>query len=155
MVASGSPAAGARLDDLCSLLSVDEVEGATGTRWQLEARPGRYLDGDPKCQYLATGDAPVGVQGEPLNVVIIEQLIAPVMVSHWNDLYGVDVPVDGATARWVKGQDALVVAKGDVIVTVEFQTEQSQIPGSGSPPPAGLFEAAARQLVQKVADRLP
>jgi hypothetical protein len=133
---------------------VAEVEAASGTRFQLAARPGSYLDGDPRCLYLAVGGAPSGSNG-PIQVVDIEQLVAPIMVSYWASESGVDVPVIGATARWVKGQDALVVRKGNMIVTIMFLTEQSQIPGSGTPPPAGGYEAAAMQILQKVADRLP
>jgi hypothetical protein len=150
---SSSPSATAGLNSLCDLLSVAEVESASGTRWQLAARPGSYLDGDPYCQYLALEAAPSGSQG-PLQVVAIEQLVAPPMVSYWETAASVDVPVVGATARWAKGQDTLVVTKGDMIVTIRFFTEQSQIPGRGSPPPAGGFEAGAMRIVQKVADRL-
>jgi hypothetical protein len=155
-VPSSTPTAAALLDSLCDLLNVEEAKSASGTRWELAALPGRKLDGDPTCHYVATGSAaPVRSQEDPLVVVAIEELVAPYMLSYWNSLGGTDVPVNGAAARWVRGQDTLVVTKGAMIVTIMFSTEQPQIPGSGSPPPAGGYEGGAMRIVQKVADRLP
>ena len=160
---SASPASGlpfssnvpARIDTLCALLTTDEIRAASRTPWDLQAQAGRYLDHDPNCKYIATGGAPLTPDGERFAVAIIEELVAPNMRSYWDGLYGVAVPVDRATARWVKGMDTLVVTKGDMMVVVTFQTEQSQVAGHGTPPPAGSFEAGAVRLAQTVVDRMP
>ena len=38
-----------------------------------------------------------------------------------------------------------------MIVTITFPTEESQIPGNETPPPAGGYEGGARRILQKVA----
>jgi hypothetical protein len=153
---SSGATATARLESLCDLLSVDEVEKATQTPWEIVAVAGHYLDRDPNCRYLATGNAPLTPDGEPITVVAIEELEAPSMVRYWDGSFGVDVPVNGAKARWVKGEDTLVIAKGERIFTIRFLTEQAQVAGHDTPPPpAGGFEAAAMGILQIVVDRLP
>lgn len=155
-VPSSTPTAAALLDSLCELLSVEEAKSASGTRWELAALPGAKLDGDPTCHYVATGSAaPVRSGGYPLVVVAIEELVAPNMLSYWNSVGGTEVSVNGARARWIKALDALVVTKGEMVVTITFPTEESQIPGSETPSTAGAHEAGAMQILQKVADRLP
>lgn len=153
---SSGATATARLQSLCDLLSVDEVKKATQTPWEIVAEAGHYLDRDPNCRYLATGSAPLTPDGVPITVVAIEELVAPSMVRYWNGSFGLDAPVDGAKARWVNGDDTLVITKGERIFTITFLTEQAQVAGHDtSRPPAGGFEAAAMGILQTVVDRLP
>ena len=88
-------------------------------------------------------------------VVAIDELVTPVGLSYWNSVGGTEVSVNGARARWVKALDALVVTKGEMVVRITFPTEESQIPGSETPPPAGAYEAGAMRILQKVARSPP
>lgn len=147
------------VDNAC-VLTAAEVKAATQTTWDLTARPGSYLDGDPSCHYEAPGHTYVngGVE-ETVPVAIIEWMTAPNMISYWSarsqGVIGQDVPVRGAKAVWIKADHTLVIDKGGQLVTFAFVPDPTvQIDVALQGLTVGSLERAT-MLVQTFADRMP
>ena len=128
--------------DACALLTIDEVEAATGQDG-IEAQPVAEGETDAlsTCGYLSNGVLPVVITS------ILDPANTNTDASSYLALPGsVEVPVNGARAIFMPGAGfVMAVVKGDTVATL-----QVAMPAEGED-----FQVAATKLVQKVADRLP
>jgi hypothetical protein len=138
--AAAATTTGGGTTSACDLLTVDEVMAATGqaqVTTQVTA-PGDF-DGQSQCAFIANGVLPVAV----VTVLGANTNMDP---ASYHALAGtVDVAVNGAQAVFMPAAgNVLIVFKNNKAVAVQLGASATE----------GDFLAAAKALVQKLADRM-